>query len=46
MKSKLLGHLYVADEVTKLFPPGIHAHVWPDYIRTKYNLPEIFYVDW
>lgn len=46
MKNKLLGHLHIAAEVTKLYPKGIHAHVWPDYIRTKYNLPEIFYVDW
>ncbi|KAI1758533.1 cytochrome P450 [Hypoxylon sp. FL1150] len=46
MKNKLIGHLQIADEVTKLYPKGIHAHVWPDYIRTKYNLPEVFYVDW
>ncbi|KAI1775371.1 cytochrome P450 [Hypoxylon cercidicola] len=46
MPNKLLGHLQIAGEVAQLYPKGIHAHVWPDYMRTKYNMPDIFYVDW
>ena len=46
MLNKIIGHLHIADECQRLFPFNIHSHSFPDYIRTKYNLPEIFYVDW
>ncbi|ORY67046.1 cytochrome P450 [Pseudomassariella vexata] len=46
MQNRLLGHLHIADEVTKLFPPGVHAHVWSEHVRTKYKLPKVFYLDW
>lgn len=45
MPNKLMGHLELAGELTRLFPGKVHAHVWPDYIRTKFDLPEVFYVD-
>jgi hypothetical protein len=45
MKSLLLGHLHIGEEVTKLFPPRVHPQQWSHYVQTKYNLPEIFYLD-
>ncbi|KAK6063318.1 P450 monooxygenase AflN 4 [Seiridium cupressi] len=45
MTSKLAGHLQIASELTTLFPPGIHAQTWAEYIRIKWNLPDVFYVD-
>ncbi|KAK6210482.1 hypothetical protein LQW54_006229 [Pestalotiopsis sp. IQ-011] len=45
MQNKLVGHLHIAGELVKIFPDGVHAQVWADYIRTKWNLPEVFYVD-
>lgn len=46
MKNLLLGHLEIADECRTVFPKSAHVHLWPDYIREKCNLPEIYYVDW
>lgn len=46
MPNKLLGHLYLAFELRRLFPKGCHGQVWGDYIRIKYNMPDVFYVDW
>lgn len=46
MQSLLLGHLYIAEECVRVFPKGIHSHTWSDYIREKWNLPEVFYIDW
>ncbi|CAF9914788.1 MAG: hypothetical protein GOMPHAMPRED_008272 [Gomphillus americanus] len=45
MKNLLLGHLHLADECSKLFK-GLHPHVYANYLRSKYNLPEVFYIDW
>jgi len=45
MKSKLMGHLDLVQELMVVFPENVHSHVWPDYIRVKYNLPEVFYFD-
>lgn len=41
-----LGHLQVAGECQKLFPPARHVHNWQHYIRKKYNLGDYFYLDW
>jgi hypothetical protein len=46
MPNVLMGHLYTAGECRKIFPDDIHPHCWADYIRTKFDLPEVFYVDW
>ena len=46
MQNLFLGHLYIADECTRLFPKDIHSHVYPGYIKDKWNMPDIFYVDW
>lgn len=46
MQNLLLGHLYIAEECARVFPKRIHSHTWPDYIREKWNMPEVFYVDW
>ncbi|CAJ2502559.1 Uu.00g099530.m01.CDS01 [Anthostomella pinea] len=45
MLNKLVGHLNIAGELNKVFPHRVHAQVWGDYMRTKWNLPEIFYLD-
>jgi len=45
MPSKLMGHLELVGELTRLFPSDTHVHVWADYIRTKFDLPEVFYFD-
>jgi len=46
MRNLLLGHLEIADQCRAVFPKGVHMHVWADYIREHWKLPENFYVDW
>lgn len=46
MPNTLLGHLPIADECFARFPAGIHTHHFANYIREKWDLPEVFYVDW
>jgi hypothetical protein len=46
MKNKLLGHLAIAGECQSSFPIDAHPHVFLDYIKRKYDLPETFYMDW
>lgn len=46
MQNTFFGHLHLASELFQVFPRKVHVQVWGDYIRTKYNLPEVFYVDW
>lgn len=43
---RLWGHLPLAEELNKKFPKGAHMHLLPTYLRDKYNLPDLFYVDW
>ena len=45
MPSKILGHLPIAAECTKHFPPNTHPHAWCHYIQKKYNLGKFFYID-
>ena len=45
MLNLLMGHLHIADECGKFFKL-MHPHVYLTYIREKYNMPEIFYLDW
>lgn len=45
MPNKLWGHLPIIAECQKLLPEEGHPQSWPEYIRLKYNLPEVFYVD-
>ncbi|KAG8158002.1 hypothetical protein KVR01_012274 [Diaporthe batatas] len=46
MPNKLFGHLYIALELRRLFPTGCHGQIYAEYIRIKYCLPSVFYVDW
>ena len=41
-----LGHLEIAKECRDLFPPDCHPQAWARYVQKKYDLPEIFYLDW
>ena len=45
MPSKLLGHIPIAAECERHFPSDAHPHVYAHYIRKKYNLGKVFYVD-
>lgn len=45
MLNLLMGHLHIADECNKFFEL-MHPHLFINYIRDKYNMPEIFYLDW
>lgn len=38
MESKFWGHLPLAGECRKLFPPQVHMQSWANYIRKKYDL--------
>ncbi|OCT50551.1 aflN/ verA/ monooxygenase [Cladophialophora carrionii] len=40
------GHLKIAGDCKRLFPPNCHMQNWTNYIRKKYNLGDVFYVDW
>jgi cytochrome P450 len=46
MTNALLGHLPIADECLQRFPLNSHPHHFAHYIKEKWNLPEVFYVDW
>ena len=46
MPNRLLGHLPIGGECQSTFPTDVHPHTFLDYIRRKYDLPEVFYVDW
>jgi len=46
MGQAIFGHLQHAGELRKLYPPGTHPHAWGTYLRKKYNLGDVFYVDW
>lgn len=46
MINRVLGHLPIADECLQMFPSDSHPHHYGHYIREKWNLPEVFYVDW
>ncbi|KAJ4397037.1 hypothetical protein N0V93_001261 [Gnomoniopsis smithogilvyi] len=39
------GHLKLFAEVSALYPPNMHPQVVFTYMKQKYDLPEIFYVD-
>ena len=38
MESIFWGHLPIAGECRKLFPPNVHMQSWANYIRKKYDL--------
>ncbi|KAK6365632.1 hypothetical protein LTS17_011018 [Exophiala oligosperma] len=44
--STFWGHLPLAGECKKLFPPETHVQNWANYIRKKFDLGDVFYVDW
>ncbi|OAP61300.1 hypothetical protein AYL99_03501 [Fonsecaea erecta] len=46
MESRFWGHLKIAGDCKKLFPPNCHVQNWANYIRKKYDLGDVFYVDW
>jgi cytochrome P450 len=46
MTNALLGHLPIADECFQRFPRGVHPHLFANYIKEKWALPDLFYVDW
>ncbi|KAI1611940.1 cytochrome P450 [Exophiala viscosa] len=46
MESIFWGHLPIAGECRTLFPPMVHVQSWANYIRKKYDLGDVFYVDW
>ena len=46
MQSRFWGHLDIAGECTKLFPPKAHPHSYIRWMQKKYNQGEIFYIDW
>ncbi|KAK5459567.1 hypothetical protein LTS15_003696 [Exophiala xenobiotica] len=46
MTSTFWGHLPLAGECKRLFPPQTHVQNWSNYIRKKYQLGDVFYVDW
>jgi cytochrome P450 len=41
----LLGHLLIGAECAAYFPPDVHPHSYPNYIRRKYKLGKFFYID-
>ncbi|KIW70862.1 hypothetical protein, variant 2 [Phialophora macrospora] len=43
---KFWGHLKIAGECKRLFPPNCHMQNWANYIRKRYDLGDVFYVDW
>ena len=45
MPWKILGHIPIAAECERHFPPDAHPHVFAQYVRKKYNLGKVFYVD-
>lgn len=45
MPWKILGHIPIAAECERHFPPDAHPHVYANYIRKKYKLGKVFYVD-
>ncbi|KAK4935590.1 hypothetical protein LTR10_023384 [Elasticomyces elasticus] len=46
MESIFWGHLPIAGECRELFPPQVHMQSWANYIRKKYDMGDVFYVDW
>ena len=45
MPWKILGHIPIAADCEAHFPAHAHPHVYAHYIRKKYNLGKVFYVD-
>jgi cytochrome P450 len=45
MPWKILGHIPIAAECEAHFPAKTHPHAYAHYIRKKYNLGKVFYVD-
>ncbi|KAJ9603403.1 hypothetical protein H2200_012181 [Cladophialophora chaetospira] len=43
---KFWGHLKIAGDCKRLFPPNVHMQNWVNYIRKKYDMGDVFYVDW
>ena len=43
--SYLWGHLRVVGDLLTSLPPHIHPHCYQHYIKAKYNLPDVFYLD-
>ncbi|KAF2275080.1 cytochrome P450 [Westerdykella ornata] len=41
----ILGHLKVMGEIAAALPKRVHPHVYAHYLREKYNLPPVFYLD-
>lgn len=41
----LWGHLKLFGEIAALYPPNVHPQVVFTYMKQKYDLPEVFYVD-
>ena len=41
----LLGHIMTMGKLISTLPPDIHPHVLIHYLKEKYNLPDIFYID-
>ncbi|OAG37348.1 hypothetical protein AYO21_08425 [Fonsecaea monophora] len=46
MESRFWGHLKIAADCKRLFPPNCHVQNWANYIRKKYDLGDVFYLDW
>src|SRR5436190_17719313 len=46
MTNRLFGHLPIADECLSRLARGAYPHYYATYIREKWGLPEVFYVDW
>lgn len=44
MSSRFWGHLPIAGDCKRLFPPDVHVQNWANYIRKKYDLGGEFYV--
>ncbi|KIW20676.1 hypothetical protein PV08_01253 [Exophiala spinifera] len=44
--STFWGHLPLAGECKKVFPPDTHMQCWANYIRKKFDLGDVFYIDW
>jgi hypothetical protein len=45
MPWKILGHIPIAADCEAHFPPKAHPHVYANYVRNKYSLGKVFYVD-
>jgi cytochrome P450 len=46
MQNTLLAHLPIVFECQKIFPDDSHPHLFFHYIQKRFDLPDIFYMDW